>query len=322
MALVSVVIPTYNGSKYLLQTLESVARQSYKDFEIIVVDDGSQEDIEHLLAPYCERLSYVRIDNSGPAAARNTGIRLSRGEFVALLDHDDIWAPDNLRDKVDLLRNNPECAMVYSYPVLIDSEGRVIPQESPSTFPSGSVFEDFLISNRVITFSCTLIRKSIFDIVGLLDERREVTCCDDYDMWLRIADVSTIAFSPDQNVCYRIHGNNLINNHDISLDSHMMIYRKALKASKSVANLPRRRLSRIVREHIYEKYHQFAYKFYYDKTNYKKTRELLWRCILLKPFVLKDWIYFLICSLPSVFVARLRSAKRHLSMDPKHSHSE
>ncbi|NVN92407.1 MAG: glycosyltransferase [Desulfuromonadales bacterium] len=320
MPIASVVIPTYNGSKFLTQTIESVLNQSYKDFEIIVVDDGSTEDIEQLLKPYGEYLRYLRIENSGPAAARNTGIRLSNGEFVALLDHDDIWAPENLRVKVELLHKNPECAMVYSYPTLIDAIGNVIPQESPSAFPSGSVFEDFLISNRIITFSCTLIRKSIFDSVGLLDDRREITCCDDYDMWLRIADVSTIVFSTDQSVCYRIHGDNLINNHDMSLNSHMSVYNKILKESKTASKMPIKKLSRIAREHIYEKLRQYAYKFYYDRSNYKKTRELLWRCILLKPFAFRVWMYFLICSLPSVLVARLRSAKHLFSMNPKHSH--
>jgi len=319
MPIVSVVIPTYNGSKFLVQTIESVLRQSFKDFEILVIDDGSKEDIELLLASYRDCLTYIRIENSGPAAARNAGIRMSKGIFVALLDHDDIWLPSNLQNKIEIMLNDPDCSMVYSYPTLIDSGGNVIPQEPPSSFPSGSVFEDFLIRNRIITFSCILIRKSIFDTVGLLDERREITCCDDYDMWLRIADVGSIVFSPDKSVCYRIHGNNLINNHDMSLNSHMIVYRKATTQSKSLSKMSKKRLSRIVKEHIYEKYHQYAYKFYYDKRNYNKTRQLLWHCILIKPLALKDWMYILLCSLPSGLVDRLRLTIRKFSSDPNPS---
>jgi len=308
MPSISVVIPTYNGSMYILKTIESVLKQTCKDYEIIVVDDGSEEDIEGLLKPFANMISYIHLQNSGPAAARNTGIRASRGEFIALLDHDDVWEPDNLQGKVDILRGNPECAMIYSYPELIDCEGNRIPQEYPSVFPSGSVFEDFLQRNWITTFSCTLIRKSIFGVVGFLDERREVTCCDDYDMWLRIADVSCIKFFPDSSVNYRIHANNLFKNHDMSMNSHILIYKKALKESRTVERLPINKLSRIVRDHMYNLYHQYAFKYYYDRNHYIKTSELLWRCILLKPFVFIVWKYFLICLLPSVCVDKLRLA--------------
>jgi len=284
-------------------------KQTFNNYEIIVVDDGSQEDIEGLLKPYTNKVSYIRIQNSGPAAARNVGIKASKGEFIALLDHDDIWASDNLMDKLEILQKNPDCAMVYSYPELIDFEGKGLPQEYPSAFPSGLVFEDFLHRNWITTFSCTLIRKNIFDVVGILDARNEVTCCDDYDMWLRVADVYPIIFSPDKHVHYRIHDNNLMKNHDVSLHSHMTVFRKALKQSKTVASMSNKKHHGIIKEHMYRKYHQYAFKFYYDKANYKKTRDLLWRCILLKPFGFNVWKYFLICSLPSSFISRLRSVK-------------
>lgn len=294
----------------MLQTIESVLSQSYKDYELIVVDDGSQEDIEHLVAPYCNYLTYVRKENGGPASARNFGIRLSSGELIALLDHDDVWAKDNLKAKAELLLKNPECAMVYSYPELIDFEGNPLPQEYPSSFPHGYVFEDFLLCNRIISFSCTLIRKNIFDLVGLLDECKEITCCDDYDMWLRIADRSEIEFSGDKNVYYRLHAHNLMNNLDLSLTSHIRVFEKALRERNSIANMPKKQLSRIVNEHMYNKFKPYAYKYYYDMQNYKRTRDLLWKCLLLRPFVLKDWQYFLICLLPSSCVNALRNVTR------------
>ena len=310
MPVVSVVIPTYNGSRYILKTIESVLGQSYRDFEIIVVDDGSEENIRQLLEPLAGKVTYIRLTNYGPAAARNVGIRACGGEFVALLDHDDVWAVDNLWEKVEALQKNPDCAMVYSYPELIDADGAAITQEYPVFFPSGSVFENFLLRNWITTFSCTLIRKSVFEKVGFLDERREIMCCDDYDMWLRIADVGQILFSPDKNVYYRIHPQNLLKNYDISLNSTLAVFKKALKSCRSASMIPEKQLSRIVREHLYKKYWDYGYRYYYEKRNYRKTRELLRRCLMMKPFNLQNWKYFLICLIPPPILDRLRGIRR------------
>ncbi len=309
MPSVSIVIPTYNGSRYILQTIESVLQQTYRDYEIIVVDDGSNEDIKSLLKPFADKISYIRIENSGPAAARNKGIQVSKGEFLALLDHDDIWKPGNLQEKVDFLQRNPGSAMVYSYPELMDSEGNALHQEYPSVFPNGSVFEDLLLRNWITTFSCTLIRRSIFNRVGLLDERREIMSCDDYDMWLRIADVSSIVFSPDRQVRYRVHDTSLIKNYDISLKSTLAVFAKALNECNSASKLSDKKRASIIKQHLYNKYSGYATKFYYDRRDYTKARSLFRQCISLKPYILKNWKYFLICILPPSLIEKLRSLR-------------
>ncbi|MBV5339625.1 MAG: glycosyltransferase family 2 protein [Deltaproteobacteria bacterium] len=312
--LISVVIPTYNGSKYILSTVLSALSQTYSPVEIIVVDDGSTEDMAAVLNPVIGHINYIRQENSGPAAARNHGILVSKGEYIAFLDHDDHWLPENLTDKMAVMKNNPECAMVYSYPELIDGSGMALRQEYPLIFPSGEVFEEFLLSNRITTFSATLIRKNIFEMVGMLDERPEITCCDDYDMWLRIADVDKIIFSPDRNVKYRLHEQNLLKNHNLSFCSHLNVFEKALNECSTVSQISQKKLSKIVNEHLYNKYWSYAFKFYYDMCNYKMTRNLLWHCVLSKPFNFRNWIYLLLCSLPSSFITSLRSAKSFVKM--------
>ena len=307
--LVSVVIPTYNGSRFLLFTVQSALNQAYSPIEVIVVDDGSTEDIRRVLEPVIGRIRYIHQENRGPAAARNHGIRLSRGAYIAFLDHDDIWLADNLQDKMTALKNSPECAMVYSYPEIIDASGQLLPRKYYFNCPSGWVFEDFLLHNRIATFSTTLICRSIFDKVGMLDENQDITCCDDYDMWLRIADVGKIIYSPDKGVRYRIHEQNLLKNHNLSFSSHLNVFRKALKECRTVSQIPQKELSAIVNEHLYVKYLVYAFNFYYDMSDYKTTRNLLWQCILLKPYTLKNWAYLLLCSLPQPLVARLRSVK-------------
>ncbi len=307
--LISVIIPTYNGSKYLLSTVQSALNQTYRPIEVIVVDDGSTENTAAALKPVMNRITYIRQENRGPAAARNHGILMSKGNYIAFLDHDDIWMPDNLLGKIALLRDNPECAMVYSYPELIDAAGKSLPQTYHLVCPSGWVFEDFLHHNRIATFSSTLICRNIFENVGMLDESPEITCCDDYDMWLRITDMHKIIFSPDKTVKYRIHEQNLLKNHSLSFNSNIHVFRKALKDCGTVSHLPQKKLSNIVNEHLYIKYSVYAFNFYYDMCNYKLARDLLWRCVRLQPYTLKNWAYLLLCLFPSPFITRLRSAK-------------
>lgn len=307
--LISVIIPTYNGGKYIISTIVSALNQTYSPIEIIVIDDGSTEDMADILKPVIGRIQYIRQENCGPAAARNHGIQESTGTYIAFLDHDDDWLPNNLRDKMAVMKKNPECVMIYSYPELIDASGQVLPYKYNFICPSGWVFEDFLIHNRIATFSTTLICRSIFDKVGMLDENQEITCCDDYDMWLRIADVDKIIYSPDKNVRYRIHEQNLLKNHNLSFTSHLNVFRKALKECRTVSQIPQKKLSTIVNEHLYVKNLVYAFNFYYDMSDYKMTRYLLWQCIVLKPYILKNWAYLLLCSLPQPFVARLRSVK-------------
>jgi len=309
---VSVIIPTYNGGRYLGATLDSVFNQTLKDLEVIVVDDGSTEDLQGVLRPYAMRLWYVYSQNRGPAAARNLGFKLSHGKYVAFLDHDDLWSLTNLEDKVRILERNPRCGMVYSYPDLIDAHGGIISHEHPSFHPSGWVFEDFLKRNRISTFSATLIRREVIEEVGLLDERRALMTCDDYDLWLKIADVAEVHFSPEQDVYYRVHPDNLVNNMDQNLQAHMIVFQEALKNRHSVQAIPVQELSHIIRQHCYEKYHAFANRYYYEKGDYRKACALWWRCLTLKPLELRSWIYFGICLLPRGLIEALRHIKQGL----------
>jgi len=106
MILVSVIIPTYNRSRYVTKAIDSVLAQTYKDYEIIVVDDGSIDDTRQVLASYKDRITYIYQENSGQAAARNTGIRAAHGKWIAFLDSDDIWLPEKLSRQMEILRSS------------------------------------------------------------------------------------------------------------------------------------------------------------------------------------------------------------------------
>jgi glycosyltransferase involved in cell wall biosynthesis len=118
--LVSIIIPVYNGDRYLARTLESIFSQTYSRYEIIVVDDGSTDNTRQCLQPYRDRIRYVYQENQGVAAARNQGMRLAQGEFVAFLDQDDVMLPDKLALQVSSFVNNPGAGMVHSGWKLVD----------------------------------------------------------------------------------------------------------------------------------------------------------------------------------------------------------
>ncbi|ADN78359.1 glycosyltransferase family 2 protein [Geobacter sulfurreducens] len=312
MPTVSVIIPTYNGGKYICQTINSILSQEYLDYEILVVDDGSEEDMLAILSSFGDKIKYVHKKRSGPADTRNYGIRLSVGEYIAFLDHDDIWWPNKLKVQVDIMDSNPNCSLVYSYPELIDADGNKIINEPPSYFPSGNVFYDFIKYNRITTFSATLIRRSIFEQTGLLDDSPEVLTCDDYDLWLRIADISEVIYSPGRLVQYRIHPGNLVKNYDQNLKAHIYVLNKALNNSLSINTISISEVAKYKSCNMHKAYKYFA-SIYYWNGDIIKAKELYAKAIKIKYNDIISVYYFILCHLPNKFLSFVRAIKQKIS---------
>ena len=186
MPKISVMIPVYNSARFLQEAIESVLAQTYKDYEIIVIDDGSTDNTKEVLAPYCDRIRYIYQQNQGASSARNKGIRYSQGEYIAFLDADDIWLPEKLHIQVDYLDNNQEIALIYSWALWVDVNGRPLNKRNRSnrSLPTGDIFNILFVRN-FITPSSVMIRKRMLDTVGLFDE--SLTHAEDHELWLRIA---------------------------------------------------------------------------------------------------------------------------------------
>ena len=189
MPQISIIIPTYNTAEFIAETLDSVFAQTFQDFEVIVINDGSPDtdELKRVIAPYRERILFLDQDNRGPAGARNTGIRHAQGKYVAFLDSDDCWLPDYLASQMKLFEENPSFAAVYSNAQHIgdpSSASKTYMQTCPS---NGPVTIEALINEdcQVIT-SCTVAVKQAIVVAGLFDERRDLRGCEDYDLWLRI----------------------------------------------------------------------------------------------------------------------------------------
>jgi glycosyltransferase involved in cell wall biosynthesis len=180
--LVSVVIPTFDRAACLGRAVDSVLAQTFTNFELIVVDDGSTDGTAGLLEAYGERLRCIRQHNRGVSAARNSGIRSARGTYIALLDSDDAWLPQKLEQQAAYFQAHPQAALCQTEEIWVRNGKRVNPKTRHRKF-SGLIFEKTL-PLCLVSPSAVMMRKSLFDEVGLFDET--LPACEDYDLWLRI----------------------------------------------------------------------------------------------------------------------------------------
>lgn len=191
--IISVVIPVYNSSDYLARSLRTLADQHYKEFEVIVIDDGSTIDLSPVINFFKNSLSlkYFKISNSGgPAKPRNIGISLSEGYWISFLDADDYWNPNRLSTLVRIIKKNSNIDVFY-HPLKIHQEGRYGKLWwSPSSLGSkikGDPFIDLMTYGDVIPTSSAVVKKECFVKHGGFNESRHFSSVEDYDMWLRLA---------------------------------------------------------------------------------------------------------------------------------------
>jgi len=184
MAAVSVIIPTFNRAHKIARAVASVLYQDFSDYEIVVVDDGSEDGTQQVLSQFhshIKRISHSR--NFGVSAARNTGIKESRSPLIAFLDADDYWLPQKLAAQVSFFSRHPKAVACQTEERWIRRGRRVNPMKKHSK-PSGDIFEAAL-KLCVVSPSAVMLRRSLLQEVGLFDE--DFPVCEDYDLWLRIA---------------------------------------------------------------------------------------------------------------------------------------
>jgi len=209
MPKVSVIIPTYNAANYLSETIESVLAQTYKDFEIIVIDDGSTDNTKEVVAPYLDRIMFLEVPNGGPAKARNRAIRESSGKYVAFLDADDIWYPDKLERQLTVFAENKHYSLVFSdasYTCTYTSnEDRTLFSIKKPANP-GWIFSELLRDNFILVPS-VIVKRECLEKVGLFDEN--LKWWEGYDLWLKIAFENQVGYVNAPLFYRRLHENNL-----------------------------------------------------------------------------------------------------------------
>lgn len=192
--LLSVIVPAYDMAAFTRQTVESLLAQDYPDLEIIVVDDGSKDDTPAVLESFGSRIRSLRQANGGACRARNHGFSVSRGEFVAFADCDDLWEPHKARRAVEYLQAHPEAGMVHSHTYWIDAAGRIVGPRSFPARPSGRIFPSLILGNQ-INNSTPVVRRTVFERAGGWDESIFIPA--DWDLWLRLARQAEVGFIPE-----------------------------------------------------------------------------------------------------------------------------
>jgi len=183
LPLFSVIIPTYNRATTLVRALESVLAQTCPDYDVWVIDDGSNDGTDKALAPYRERIHYLRQPNSGAAAARNHGIQVSRGAYIALLDSDDCWMPTKLDAYQREIQAHPQAGLFYSAIEVVNEAGESL-RVHPARAIRGSAYLSLLKGNFLAN-SSVVIRRACLEETGLFDT--SLGHAEDWDLWLRIA---------------------------------------------------------------------------------------------------------------------------------------
>ncbi|MGD8894277.1 MAG: glycosyltransferase [Desulfobacterales bacterium] len=180
---VSVIIPTYNRGWIIREAIDSVMVQDYRDFELIVVDDGSTDNTPDILDSFRDEIRVLRQENQGVSAARNRGLAAASGRFIAFLDSDDLWLPQKLLRQVEFFNKNPDAQICQTEETWIRKGVRVNPKKRHKK-PRGMIFEPSL-ALCLVSPSAVMIRASLFEKVGGFDET--LPACEDYDLWLRIS---------------------------------------------------------------------------------------------------------------------------------------
>lgn len=218
---VSVIIPCYNASATIRETLKSIKEQTFKDYEVIIVNDGSTDDTDNILTSYAEQLNgllkIITQTNQGQTVAKNVGIRNSKGQFIAFLDSDDLWAPEKLEYQLAYMESRPHVGLCYTEGILINEKGDKIGKVNCLPSYRGNCFDKLLIKNDIVA-SSVMIKREILDRVGLFDE--DFKACENWDMWIRISKVSQIEYIDRPLTYYRVHLKNMSKNMD-----KMYVYR-------------------------------------------------------------------------------------------------
>ncbi|MBR8838295.1 MAG: glycosyltransferase [Stigonema ocellatum SAG 48.90 = DSM 106950] len=236
MPTVSVIISTYKRANLVSQAIESVLAQTYTDYEIIVVNDGSPDNTKEVLDQFGDHITAIHQENQGVSAARNAGIRAAQGQYIAFLDDDDLWLPNKLEKQIACLESNPKIGLVYSDMFCFDENG-VFPHTWAKANPTPPIQECWILFVRnFIPTPSVVVRQECLDKVGLFDET--LTTCEDYDLWLRIIEKWSVHFLNEPLVRYRRSANSLQSNEDQQLVNWLRVKENAFHRNLGLQTLP------------------------------------------------------------------------------------
>jgi glycosyltransferase involved in cell wall biosynthesis len=287
MPTISVLIPAYNAQRTILETINSVRQQTFKDIEIIVIDDGSGDrTVELLESIQDERLKVYSYPNTGVATARNRGIEHASGEYISFIDADDLWTEEKLEKQLEALQKNLEAGVAYSWMIcMVETDNRA---ENTTFFSgkkvtfTGNIYSQLLLEDFIGSGSNILARRQAIQSVGKFDSSLE--SCEDWDYCLRLAARWDFALVPQHQIIYRqIAGLENISSKTSRMERvGIATIEKAYKAAPSELQY----LKKTTLSNFYCYCSELHFKSTVKIKNFKKARECLWLAIRLKPSII------------------------------------
>jgi glycosyltransferase involved in cell wall biosynthesis len=286
MPQISVIIPAYNAERTIRETIESVQRQTFQDFELIVINDGSKDrTVELVQSINDERLKIFSYENGGLPVARNRGISRTTGEFIAFLDADDLWTPEKLELQLVALKQHPEAGVAYSWTCFMDvnEQGAAVSfLPSPPYSFEGNVYKKLLVSDFIHSGSNTLIRRQAIASAGDFDPT--LKSCEDWDYWLRLATRWHFVVVPKHQIFYRRTPGAMSSKVEVMKEAALIAMDKAYKAAPPELQYLKR--------YSLISFHKYCAGQYLehctDISELRKAQEHLWSAIRLQPKTLLD----------------------------------
>jgi glycosyltransferase involved in cell wall biosynthesis len=303
---VSVVIPTYNSAVMVKEAIESVLSQTYSNFEISVVDDGSTDDTEKVVRQFGDRVRYFKQANQGVSAARNAGIKQARSEYIAFLDSDDLWLPEKLAEEVPLLDTDPKVGLVYCDWAVVCGES-VLQSSYLKDLPaaSGYIFDELIQSGFILT-SGVVVRRACLEDVGDFDT--SLSIAQDYDLWLRISYRWRVQLVNRCLFTKRSWDGSLSSNLIKTAQERIALYHKTLRDLSDMT--PRSR--HLVRRQLSLNYWDVGYD-HFDKFDFKEARSNFSSSLRYDRTNVNALAYWAATYLPTSFVRVAKAAKRATS---------
>lgn len=302
--LVSVIIPTYNSGPYITEALMSVFGQTYKNFEIIVVDDGSTDETKNNLHSFINGVQCIYKDNAGPASARNLGIKKSKGEYIAFLDSDDIWLPEKLKLQLGLFSMLPEIELAHSDFTYFDDRGLEKKSEYSEIDKKnfgGNVFY-YLVRENFVRTSSVVVKKETLKRVKLFDE--ELFMSEDYDLWLRITkEKRLVGYINKPLLKVRRHSNSVTED---AKKTYLWVNKAVNKTIESSPELKEK-----INQHLSYRHAKTCFTKGYTLFSQGKLKEARKQLLqsLQHRVLTRSLVYFILCFLPNPVINLLKLAK-------------
>jgi glycosyltransferase involved in cell wall biosynthesis len=290
MPKVTILTPAFNSAKYIGETIESALKQTFQDFEMMIIDDGSTDNTRDIVAQftlrYPDKIRYLYQSNQGPGSARNYGIKHSTGEYIALLDSDDIWFPHRLEEGVKVLDAQKDVGLVHARAKQLFEDGSTSTwQRQDIKYLSGNMQKYLLARKAHISCMTVLFRRSCLKEIGLFDEVKNCIGVEDRDLWIRLASKFKIHFIDQELGLYRMLSTSLSRNEDVIIERKKYIIEKNGKALKHFF-IRHRAIASI--------YKEFG-DHHLELGHFKKAKARFAEAIKYWPFYLWAWMNYVKC---------------------------